>query len=181
MVMSWPERRCYTARTMVPLPTDPPGSRTGQGVDSVLPHLGNDAKAGLKPAADVPSLPERSRYTILVVDDHEPARYAAVKMLGAAGYKTLTTDSGEMAITLANDASAVLLDVNLPDLNGVEVCRALKQPTTGSAVPVVMVSAVFVDDLHRDVALSEGADAYLTTPLDPLHLVTLMDQLLGLA
>ena len=167
--------------TMVPMPTDLPGARTGEGVDSVLPHLENDAKAGLKPVANNPSLPERSRFTILVVDDHEPARYAAVKMLGAAGFKTLATDSGEMAITLAIEASAVLLDVNLPDLNGVEVCRALKQPMTGSTVPVVMVSAVFVDDLHRDVALSEGADAYLTAPLDPLQLIALMDQLLGLS
>jgi CheY-like chemotaxis protein len=135
------------------------------------------AQLGPKPSA-VRVNPERSSFTILVVEDNEPARYAVVRTLVAAGYMTLGTDSGETAIALAKQASAVLLDVNLPDLNGVQVCRALKRPLQGAALPVVMMSQVFLDDIHREIALSEGADAYLAKPLDPDALVQLMDQLL---
>ena len=122
----------------------------------------------------------RSAFTIAVVDDHDLARYAAVKMLRSLGYKTVEADTGEEAQTIAGGkaVSAVLLDVNLPDVNGVKVCEFLKKGP--NPLPVVLMSAVYVDELHKGVGLDAGADAYLVSPLEPQELGAVFDRLLGI-
>jgi len=122
----------------------------------------------------------RSAYTIAVVDDHDLARYAAVKMLRALGFETVECDTGEEAQLIASGktVSAVLLDVNLPDVNGVKVCEFLKKGP--NPVPVVLMSAVYVDELHKGVGLEAGADAYLVSPLEPQELGAVFDRLLGI-
>jgi len=121
----------------------------------------------------------RSDHTIAVVDDHDLARYAAVKMLQALGYQTVESDTGEEAQLIAcrPSVSAVLLDVNLPDVNGVKVCENLKKGPR--PIPVVLMSAVYVDELHKGAALDAGADAYLVSPLEPQELGAVFDRLLG--
>ena len=121
----------------------------------------------------------RSAYTIAVVDDTDLARYAAVKMLRALGFKTVESATGEEAQLIAGrkPVSAVLLDVNLPDVNGVKVCEYIKKGP--NPVPVVLMSAVYVDELHKGVGLDAGADAYLVSPLEPQELGAVFDRLLG--
>ena len=122
---------------------------------------------------------DRSAFTIAVVDDTDLARYAAVKMLRAQGYKTVECATGEEAQLLASGkpVSAVLLDVNLPDVNGVKVCEYIKKGP--NPLPVVLMSAVYVDELHKGAALDAGADAYLVSPLEPQELAAVFDRLLG--
>ncbi|HZY18370.1 MAG TPA: response regulator [Ramlibacter sp.] len=165
-----------------------PGQRSGQGLDSVLAHITQDARSATAPApvpepaaepAPPPVEPDRSSTTILVVDDHEAGRYAMAKLLQRAGFRTLEADSGTEAFALAESAAAVLLDVNLPDVNGVEVCRVLKSRRPTAHLPVLLVSAVYIDELHRGAGLSSGADAYLVSPLESGELVPLLDRLLA--
>jgi len=122
---------------------------------------------------------KRSAHTICVVDDHEASRYAAVKSLQALGFKTVEAETGQDAILAAERAvSAMLLDVNLPDMNGVKVCQIIKSKP-GPKLPVVLMTAVYVDDLHRSAGMSAGADAYLMSPVSKQQLGAVFDKLLG--
>jgi CheY-like chemotaxis protein len=122
---------------------------------------------------------DRSAYTIAVVDDHDLARYAAVKMLQSLGYRTVESATGEEAqfIATTQPVSAVLLDVNLPDVNGVKVCEYLKN--SPNPLPVVLMSAVYIDELHKGAGMAAGADHYLVSPLEPQELGAVFDRLLG--
>ena len=120
----------------------------------------------------------RAEHTILVIDDHEPNLYVATRLLERAGYKVLQGSTGSDAVFLAERASAVLMDVNLPDMNGVAVCELLKRT---SKKPVVLMSAVFVDDLHEGAALQAGADLYLLSPVSGEQLTAGFDKLLGVS
>lgn len=118
----------------------------------------------------------RSAHTILVVDDHAPSLYAASRLLRRAGFTVLEANNGEDAIELAKRACAVLLDVNLPDVNGVAVCETIK---TNTPKPVVLMSAVYVDELHRHAAMQAGADAYFVQPIDGEQIAVEFDRLLS--
>jgi CheY-like chemotaxis protein len=118
----------------------------------------------------------RSGHTILVVDDDASSLYVASRLLRKAGFQVLEASNGEDAIRLSGRASAFLLDVNLPDLNGVAVCQAIK---VQSQKPVALMSAVYVDDLHRDATLQAGADVYFLQPIDGEQVVLAFDRLLA--
>jgi CheY-like chemotaxis protein len=65
---------------------------------------------------------QRSNFTVLVVDDAEAGRYALSRSLRAEGFRTVEAARGAEALALAGSASAVVLDVHLPDIQSVEVC-----------------------------------------------------------
>jgi two-component system KDP operon response regulator KdpE len=99
---------------------------------------------------------------ILVVDD-EPAILRALRAgLEARGYRVLTAVSGQQAIdvTAVEAPALVVLDLNLPDIDGVEVCRRIRGWTD---VPIVVLSAEGSDS-RKVLALDEGADDYVTKP-----------------
>jgi two-component system, OmpR family, KDP operon response regulator KdpE len=107
--------------------------------------------------------------TILVVDD-EPAIVRAVRAgLEARGFEVVTAATGETAIDLIASGSpdAVVLDLNLPDLDGVEVCRRVR---TWSEVPIVVLSAEGSEQ-RKVLALEEGADDYVTKPFSMAELL----------
>ncbi len=104
---------------------------------------------------------------ILVVDDRAANRYAVVHALKRAGYRVTEAETGRQALELAQEIPAViLLDVKLPDILGYEVCRRLKNNPRTSHIPVLQLSAAFVDNESRVYALESGADAYLTQPVE---------------
>ena len=100
--------------------------------------------------------------TILVVDD-EPAILRTLKAgLTARGYEVLTATSGREALNVltAQTPDAVVLDLGLGDMDGVEICRVVR---AWSEIPIIVLSAE--DSEHRKVvALDEGADDYITKP-----------------
>lgn len=128
---------------------------------------------------------KREGRTVLVVDDQPAGRYATCRMLKARGYDTLETGSGVDALAMAFEADAVVLDVNLPDMNGVQVCGILRGGQSGQAgrphIPLILHSAVYADDLHREAAMTSGADAYLFAPFKHEDVIELLDRLLGLS
>nr|WP_315597084.1 response regulator [uncultured Cupriavidus sp.] len=116
---------------------------------------------------------------VLVVDDNPVTRYATVLVLGAAGYQTLEAESGQEALQRADTTvSAVVLDVNLPDIDGFQVCRMLRDRPETATVPVVHLSATYVADYDKVRGLDAGASAYLIHPAEPAVLVATISSLL---
>lgn len=105
---------------------------------------------------------------VLVVDDMEAHRYIVSSWLRRAGYEVLEAATGAEALDrVAPDLHAVVLDVNLPDMSGFDVCKKIKQAAFTGAVPVVHLSSTAVDPSSRARGLDSGADAYLVEPVDP--------------
>jgi PAS domain S-box-containing protein len=110
-----------------------------------------------------------TRPLILNVDDDEAGQYAVTHGLRANGYGVLDARTGREGLELAasEKPDLVLLDVHLPDIDGFEVCRRLKADPVTSGIPVLHLSASYLDDPSRVKGLNSGADGYLTEPLDP--------------
>lgn len=109
---------------------------------------------------------------ILIVDDHEINRYATGRILREAGYFTFEAASGQDAIHQAQTMpDLILLDVNLPDIDGFQVCRLLRGETSTAEIPIVHTSATFISVEDRIQGLDVGADGYLTRPIEPRVLV----------
>ena len=117
---------------------------------------------------------------ILVVDDNPATLYATGRVIRAAGFGVLEADTGAAAVTAATTqpVDLVVLDIDLPDLDGYEVCRQIRATPESSTVRVVYLSATFVDDSHRVEGFEAGADAFLTHPVEPMVLVATIRSLL---
>jgi PAS domain S-box-containing protein len=115
----------------------------------------------------------KSAACVLVVDDDDAARYAKSRMLRQAGYRVLESVSGGEALrsVAACNPDLILLDVRLPDINGLEVCRRIKANPDTASIPVLQMSASFRDDRSKVAGLEGGADGYITEPVEPTLLV----------
>ena len=102
---------------------------------------------------------------ILIVDDDRALRDALRRALVLGGYDTVPADSGEAALAEVTSAApdAVVLDIGLPDIDGLEVCRRLR--SSGNRVPVLMLTARDAVADRID-GLDAGADDYLVKPFD---------------
>jgi PAS domain S-box-containing protein len=117
---------------------------------------------------------------ILIVNDSEPGRYASARFLKRAGFRVIEASSGTEGLerVRSDRPDIVLLDVGLPDLNGLEVCRRIKEDPASASALVIQVSASFVRPSDAVRGLEAGADAYLTEPLEPTVLVATVNALL---
>jgi len=117
---------------------------------------------------------------IVNVDDNEPARYARSRILKIAGFEvheaSTGKDSVEMIAALRPDV--VLLDVHLPDANGIEICRELKSNPTNASLLIIQISASALTAPHATAALNSGADMYLMEPVDSDVLIATVRALL---
>ncbi|SDX01237.1 two-component system, OmpR family, response regulator [Ruegeria halocynthiae] len=106
---------------------------------------------------------------ILVVDDDPRLRELVSITLERAGYQTITARDGQMALThaLREAPDLVVLDVGLPELDGLEVCRRLR---ARSDIPILFLTARD-DEIDRILGLELGADDYVTKPFSPRELV----------
>lgn len=100
--------------------------------------------------------------SILVVEDDVPVRCLITTTLKTHGYKYLTASNGETAImmTTSHNPDIMLLDLGLPDIDGIEVIRSVR---TWSNLPIIVLSARS-EDSDKIEALDNGADDYLTKP-----------------
>jgi signal transduction histidine kinase len=116
--------------------------------------------------------------TVLNVDDLEPQRYVKSRDLRAGKFNVIEAVSGAEALRLVDrhKPEVVLLDVQLPDISGYEVCRYIKQKWP--EVMVLMTSATFVESENRTQGLDAGADTYLVQPAEPLELAAAVNALL---
>ena len=102
---------------------------------------------------------------VLIVDDDRALRDALRRTLTLGGYETETAEGGQEALTKAasRDVDAMVLDVGLPDIDGLDVCRRLR--AAGNRVPVLMLTARDAVADRID-GLDAGADDYLVKPFD---------------
>jgi PAS domain S-box-containing protein len=125
--------------------------------------------------------PARAPAAILNVDDNEAARHAMTLVLEGAGYRVREARTGREALVLVRERpELVLLDVGLPDLDGLEVCRRIKTDPATASVLVVHVSGQFVTPADRVRGLEACADGYLIKPVDSAELVAHVRALLRL-
>jgi len=108
--------------------------------------------------------------TILVVDDESTLRETLAEALEADGYRVVTAPDGREALTTfrAERPDLVLLDLMLPELSGIEVCRIIRAE---SGIPIVMLTAKDAE-LDKVVGLELGADDYVTKPFSLAELVS---------
>jgi PAS domain S-box-containing protein len=116
---------------------------------------------------------------ILYADDTEAQRYALSRVLQRAGFEVIEAGTGRQALEkMESKPDLVVLDVNLPDISGFEVCREIKSREASARVPVLHVSATVVTTNARVTALDGGADAYLVQPIAPEELIATVRALL---
>jgi DNA-binding response OmpR family regulator len=113
---------------------------------------------------------------VLVVDDDPTVREVVVSYLRAGRHEVDEAADGERALALMQErpADLVVLDLMLPGIDGLEVCRRLRRT---SNVPVIMLTALG-DETDRVVGLALGADDYVTKPFSPRELVLRVDSVL---
>jgi DNA-binding NarL/FixJ family response regulator len=109
---------------------------------------------------------------VLIVDDDPSFRLMVGHVLARAGMPSVQAANGEEAMKLASASrpAAVLLDVRLPDIDGFEVCRELRD-RFGDGLPVLFVSGELVEPHDRSAGLLLGGDDYLIKPVNPDELV----------
>ncbi len=119
---------------------------------------------------------------ILVVDDDETARFGILQVLRKAGYQTLAAASGQQAWELVRAArpDLILLDVDLPDADGRELCYRIKMDADLGNVFVVMFSANRTATEDQVDGLGKGADGYITQPVTNQELLARLEALVRL-
>lgn len=117
--------------------------------------------------------------SILVVDDEHDLSQMMVDLLTEAGFEARSADSGREALTdiQADPPDLVLLDVNMPELDGFELAAMLKADPTTATIPIIMVSANEGRGA-RLIGLESGAEDYLAKPVDPAELLAKIRNLL---
>src|SRR6267142_5631845 len=119
------------------------------------------------------------RRTVLVVEDEQNIRELVCLHLGLENYECVPCGDGETALKLARERhfDLVILDVMLPGLDGVTVCRAIRRDSENPDVPVLMLTARR-EESDKVVGLESGADDYLTKPFGVRELVARVRALL---
>ena len=109
---------------------------------------------------------------IVVVEDHADIAEVVSHHLRKAGYDTEIITSGNEVLPrlLHMPPDLVILDLMLPGINGIEVCRAIRTETRISNIPIIMLTAK-VSEIDRIIGLEIGADDYVTKPFSPKELV----------
>lgn len=106
---------------------------------------------------------------ILVVDDDLVIRGFLRELLVEEGYEVILASNGEEAIDLAEieNPEVILLDINMPGIDGIEVCKRLKAQEETRYIPIIIVTAL---DDRGFIAYLEGADDFVTKPFNPVEL-----------
>jgi len=116
---------------------------------------------------------------VLIAEDEQDVLNLVAANLKAAGYQALKAEDGESALEQARNSlpAVVILDLMLPGMSGLEVCKVLKQDAATKNIPILMLTAK-AEEVDRIVGLELGADDYVTKPFSPRELVLRVRSLL---
>jgi len=117
--------------------------------------------------------------TVLNVNDEDAIRYILTRVLKSGGYSVTEARTGQEGIDLAAQApDLILLDVQLPDINGFQVCELLRAEPSTASIPVLMISANYVQPADIAAGIQCGAKGYLTHPVSAAVLLAAVKALL---
>jgi signal transduction histidine kinase len=126
-----------------------------------------------------PMTDKQQQISILNVDDDEASLYASSRILRNAGFNVIEATNGSDALRLVKDKpSLVLLDVQLPDINGFEVCQKIRSEPDTASIPILHLSATYRDSKSQVKGLDHGANGYLTAPVEAEVLISYINALL---
>jgi signal transduction histidine kinase len=119
-----------------------------------------------------------AQITVLNVNDNPTARYTTTRMLQSAGMQVIECENGQSALaSVLRDPDVVVLDIRLPDIDGFEVCRRIKENAATSSVKVLLTSATFTTLDSKIRGLKSGADGYLAQPFEATEMVATIQSL----
>src|SRR3989344_5615674 len=119
------------------------------------------------------------KINVVVIDDHVDFLKALKSLMTASGYTVETTDEGKTGIRLVCETTPdiVILDWNLPDISGLEVCKFLRSHKPTSKIPIIMLTAF--NEINQKVsAFQNGADDYITKPFNNQELLARIEAVL---
>ena len=121
---------------------------------------------------------ERSRRSALVVDDVADVTEMLAVVLSHAGYNVVTAASAPAALKAARERQfdVIISDIGMPDMNGYQLAREVRQLPGYEAVPMVAVTGYSMFD-DRERSTKAGFNAHMTKPIDPRALLDLIEQL----
>ena len=114
---------------------------------------------------------EAMRDRVLIVEDEADVRELIRLQLRAAGFDVLEACNGAEGLAMAKQdlPSVIILDLMMPEMNGVEVCRALRRNPSTSRIPILMLTARSSEE-DKVAGFEVGADDYVTKPFSPKEL-----------
>jgi CheY-like chemotaxis protein len=123
---------------------------------------------------------EERQKIVLVVDDQDDERIIQGAMLGHLGYGVREASSGPAGLQTALDAppDLILLDIAMPQMDGLTVCRELRAHPSTRAIPILLFTASTVEEI-REHADAVGASGVLTKPVDPHLVASEVQRLIG--
>lgn len=123
---------------------------------------------------------ERPLIGVLHVDDNEVNRYVVSRMLRNAGFNVTEAATGEAALQAVAHVrpDLIILDVQLPDIGGFEICHELKANPVTASIPILLLSASLVESKDKVQGLESGADGYLIQPVEAIELIATVKALL---
>jgi two-component system alkaline phosphatase synthesis response regulator PhoP len=118
--------------------------------------------------------------TLLIVDDEDGVRALVRMTLNGDSYRILEAREGQQALDLARSdhPDLILLDVMLPDMSGIDICRILKSDPATQATTIIMLTAK-AQQADLGEAETAGADGYFTKPFSPIALLKQVESVLG--
>ena len=123
--------------------------------------------------------PDNSMRTILVVDDFDDTRLLLRTWLQKKGFRVVEAENGNRAVAAAESdrPDLIIMDVEMPELDGLAATRKIRALRNFQSVPIVAVSAYGADQ-YREHALAAGCDEYVSTPFEPDELERLIRALI---
>jgi two-component system, cell cycle response regulator DivK len=116
---------------------------------------------------------------ILVVEDHEDNRQILRDLLASAGYEMIEAENGEdgVAAAAAQQPDLILMDIQLPILDGYEATRQIKANPALNSIPIIVVTSYALSG-DEDKARAAGCDAYIAKPYSPRQLLARIKEFL---
>jgi CheY-like chemotaxis protein len=141
-------------------PAEVPAETTAAALPSS--EIGTESRPAVAASSGAVRRPGRAKRKILIIDDDENLAWAVQKKFQSLGFEALTAADGRRGAELAEqeNPTLVILDLNLPDVDGLDICRYLRRH---SDVPIIMLTARS-DENDEVVGLEVGADDYVTKP-----------------
>lgn len=117
---------------------------------------------------------------VLIVDDDPIILDIVTTVLDLEHFATSTASDGPTALAMIDDDApdALVLDVMMPDMTGLEVCRRLRESEDHAKLPIILLTARDQPE-DRQAGLDAGCDAYLSKPFSPLELIDVIENLLA--